>query len=106
MAWFKSIRLDEIEVGTSREVVVDDQHVLLCRTEEKSVHAIANCCTHDGGLLGEGRLDGHIIECPRHGAQFDVRSGSVLRMPASTAVEIFEVTIDDDGRVSIAVEDD
>lgn len=106
MTWFKTIPLEEIDLGTTREVVVDAERVLLCRTGDRTVHAIANCCTHDGGILGEGTLDGHIVQCPRHGAQFDVRTGAVVRMPASSSIESFPVEIDADGRISVALEDD
>ncbi|MBI4769747.1 MAG: non-heme iron oxygenase ferredoxin subunit, partial [Chloroflexi bacterium] len=42
--------------------------------------AIADVCSHDDGPVAEGDLDGHEIECPRHGARFDVRSGKVLSL--------------------------
>jgi 3-phenylpropionate/trans-cinnamate dioxygenase ferredoxin subunit len=59
-------------------------------------YAIEDLCTHDDGPLAEGELDGHEIECPRHGARFDVRSGKVLTMPAVTDVPRYEVRLDGD----------
>jgi 3-phenylpropionate/trans-cinnamate dioxygenase ferredoxin subunit len=44
--------------------------------------AIGDVCTHDGGPLGDGDLDGYQVICPRHGARFDVRSGKALTLPA------------------------
>ena len=44
---------------------------------------IDDVCTHDGGPLGEGELDGFEIACPRHGARFDVRNGCAKTMPAT-----------------------
>jgi 3-phenylpropionate/trans-cinnamate dioxygenase ferredoxin subunit len=52
-------------------------------------------CTHDGGTLTGGTLTGHAIQCPRHGAQFDVRTGAVLRMPAYVGVETYTVEVRD-----------
>jgi 3-phenylpropionate/trans-cinnamate dioxygenase ferredoxin subunit len=58
--------------------------------------ALDDCCTHDDGPLGEGRLDGFVIECPRHGAKFDVRSGRVLAMPATRDIPAHQVKVDGD----------
>lgn len=57
---------------------------------------IADVCTHDGGPLAEGVLDGFALECPRHGALFDVRTGAVLAMPAVVPVPTFAVKIEGD----------
>lgn len=56
-------------------------------------YAIEDVCTHDGGPLAEGELYDHEIECPRHGARFDIRTGKVLSMPAVTDVPRYEVRI-------------
>jgi 3-phenylpropionate/trans-cinnamate dioxygenase ferredoxin subunit len=57
-------------------------------------YAIEDTCTHDGGPLAEGDLDGYVIECPRHGARFDIRTGKVLSFPAVTDVEAFDVKVE------------
>jgi 3-phenylpropionate/trans-cinnamate dioxygenase ferredoxin component len=56
--------------------------------------AIEDVCTHDDGPLGEGTLDGCEIECPRHGARFDIRTGAVTRMPAAAPVAAFAVKVE------------
>ena len=53
-------------------------------------------CTHDGGPLGDGDLEGCEIICPRHGARFDIRSGKALTMPATQDTGCHEVRIDGD----------
>jgi 3-phenylpropionate/trans-cinnamate dioxygenase ferredoxin component len=53
-------------------------------------------CTHDGGPLVTGRLDGYTIICPRHGARFDIRTGEALSRPASVDLAVHEVKIDGD----------
>jgi 3-phenylpropionate/trans-cinnamate dioxygenase ferredoxin subunit len=55
---------------------------------------IEDVCTHDGGPLGDGNLFDHCIECPRHGALFDIRDGSVLSMPAVVPVPTYEVKVE------------
>ena len=59
-------------------------------------YAIDDCCTHDGGPLGQGRIDGFHIICPRHGARFDIRTGRALTMPAVHATPAHEVKVDGD----------
>ncbi len=59
-------------------------------------YAIEDVCTHDNGPLAEGELDGFEIECPRHGARFDIRSGKVLAMPAVVDVPWFPTRIEGD----------
>jgi 3-phenylpropionate/trans-cinnamate dioxygenase ferredoxin subunit len=56
-------------------------------------YCIDDVCTHDGGPLGEGRLDDHAIACPRHGAKFDIRTGRPLTMPATVPTLVHEVKV-------------
>ncbi|MBI5595053.1 MAG: non-heme iron oxygenase ferredoxin subunit [Elusimicrobia bacterium] len=56
-------------------------------------YAVEDVCTHDDGPLGEGSLKGGELECPRHGARFDVKSGAALRMPAVVPVRTFPVKV-------------
>ena len=58
--------------------------------------AIDNVCTHDGGTLGEGILVGDAVECPRHGARFQVETGRVLALPAVMPVRSYPVRIEAD----------
>ncbi len=57
-------------------------------------YAIADLCTHDDGPLEDGKLEGFEVECPRHGARFDIRTGKALCLPAVTAVPIFQVKVE------------
>jgi len=57
--------------------------------------AIADLCTHDDGPLGDGLLSDHDIECPRHGARFDIRTGKALCLPAVTDVPSYAVKVED-----------
>ena len=55
--------------------------------------AIEDVCTHDGGPLGEGEIEGEEIICPRHGARFSLRTGEVLAPPAYEALPVYEVRL-------------
>ena len=59
-------------------------------------YAFEDRCTHDDGPLGEGPLDGCEIECPRHGARFDIRDGRVTHSPAMYPLEFYEVEVKDE----------
>ena len=59
-------------------------------------YAIDNICTHDRGPLGEGTLAGDQVECPRHGARFDVKTGRVTAFPAVKPVKFYPVQIEGD----------
>ena len=76
--------------------------IAICRVDGK-LYAIEDICTHDDGPLGEGFLDGCEIECPRHGARFDVRTGPATRMPAAAPVRTFPLKVED-GEVLVEVE--
>jgi 3-phenylpropionate/trans-cinnamate dioxygenase ferredoxin subunit len=76
----------------------------LCRDDAGTFYAVEDVCTHDGGPLGEGSLEGFAIECPRHGAQFDIRTGEVLQMPAVVPIRTFPVKLEN-GRVYVEVEE-
>lgn len=59
-------------------------------------YAIGNVCTHVGGPLAEGTLEGYEVECPWHGSKFDVRTGEVARGPAMRSESTYEIKVDGD----------
>jgi len=81
---------------------VDDHDVAVCNVGGE-FYAIDDLCTHDGGSLDQGELDEAEIECPRHGARFDVRTGAATQLPAFQAVETHEVRVDGD-TIQVGVE--
>ena len=56
-------------------------------------YAIEDVCTHDEGPLAEGQLTGCVIECPRHGATFDVKTGKALSAPAHIDIPTYNVRV-------------
>ncbi|MCO6456533.1 MAG: non-heme iron oxygenase ferredoxin subunit [Pirellulaceae bacterium] len=87
--------LSEIPDPGKKLVEVDDALVVLFRVGGQ-FYCLDDVCTHDGGPLGEGRLTGYEIHCPRHGARFDIRSGKVLSMPATEDTRAHEVKVEGD----------
>jgi len=83
----RSIDLAE---GAVLRVESDGLPVALARVEG-TVHAVSDTCTHEEASLSEGFLDGHTLECPHHGALFDVRDGRALTLPAIEGLRTFSV---------------
>jgi len=93
--WVRAASASEIAPGGFKEVRLDDRTIAIFHLDD-GYYAIEDVCTHDGGPLAEGILEGNVIECPRHGARFDVKTGAVLSLPAVTPVPIFEVRVEGD----------
>jgi 3-phenylpropionate/trans-cinnamate dioxygenase ferredoxin subunit len=55
--------------------------------------AIGDVCTHDDGPLGDGDLEGYNIVCPRHGAEFDVKTGKAVQMPAVVDIPAYPIRV-------------
>jgi 3-phenylpropionate/trans-cinnamate dioxygenase ferredoxin component len=85
----------EIEEGVVKVVRVGDAPIGLTKIEGE-YFAFADVCTHDDGPVAEGELDDYIIECPRHGAKFDIRTGKVRQLPAVVPIPIYAVKVEGD----------
>ncbi len=81
--------------GAKSLIEVDDRLVILFRIGD-DFFCIDDVCTHDGGTLSDGAHEGCEIECPRHGAKFDVRTGKAISMPATQNTVAHEVKVDGD----------
>ena len=86
---------NEIEPGNARSFLVGEKKIAVCNVNG-TFYAINDVCTHDGGPLDQGVLEGSIIACPRHGAKFDVTTGEAVQMPAVIPVDTYPVEIEDD----------
>ena len=93
-------RVADVAHGEVRVVEVDGRSIALGRTEDGRFGAIDNVCTHDGGTLGEGELEGDCVECPRHGGGFDIFTGQVCALPPVIPVTAYPVRLND-GQVEV-----
>ena len=94
-AYIAVAQTSEIPVGAFKAVQTGGKNLLVCHTPS-GFHVIDDTCTHDDGPLGDGWLDGEVIECPRHGAKFDVTTGKVLCLPAAVPVKSYPVVVEGD----------
>ncbi len=83
------------EFGDSDRLSVDydDRAVLIFRVEGR-YYAVEDLCSHDGQPLTDGQVVGHALECPRHGARFDLRTGKALCMPAIEPIPVYGVRVE------------
>jgi len=86
-------KVGEIPDGGVKVVRLEDQAVAVFNLGGE-YFAIDDVCTHDGGPLAEGTVDGDQIECPRHGARFNIKTGAVLSLPATTPVPTYSVRVE------------
>jgi 3-phenylpropionate/trans-cinnamate dioxygenase ferredoxin subunit len=91
----KVARVDDLAPGERLWLEFEEETVVLFNINGR-FYCIADVCTHDGGPLEDGELEGYEVECPRHGARFDVRTGAALCLPAVTPVPTFEVKVEGD----------
>jgi 3-phenylpropionate/trans-cinnamate dioxygenase ferredoxin component len=100
--WVRVCGEGDIAEGAVGYAEVDGLRLAVCH-QDGAYYAIDDVCTHDGGPLDQGELQGFNIECPRHGAKFDIRTGRVTALPAIVPVGTYEVKVEG-GDVLVDVE--
>jgi 3-phenylpropionate/trans-cinnamate dioxygenase ferredoxin component len=91
--WVDVAPYDEFAPGSVRSVDVDGVQVAVFNVDG-TCYAIEDTCTHDGGVLTGGEVEGDVVICPRHGARFCIRTGKVLGPPAYEDVAVFAVRVE------------
>ncbi|MFQ5803204.1 MAG: Rieske (2Fe-2S) protein [Candidatus Methylomirabilales bacterium] len=92
--FIKVAQTKDIAVGKGILVELEGERIALFNVNG-TFHAIGDTCTHAGGPLSEGDLDGDAVTCPWHGAQFDVKTGEVISPPAPEPVTSYRVKVED-----------
>lgn len=88
----KVATVDDIPAGSGKCVECGGKELAVFNIDG-SFHAIDNACTHQGGPLAEGTVDGHTVICPWHGGPFDVTTGEALRPPPRKNVATYRVRV-------------
>jgi 3-phenylpropionate/trans-cinnamate dioxygenase ferredoxin subunit len=99
----KACRADDLAEGDTKSVTVGGRPLILAR-HGGAIHALDNLCTHDGGDLSEGKIIDGQIQCPRHGALFDLKTGDATGMPAVMGINAYDVNIEN-GDVLVKLKD-
>ena len=85
----------DVPPGRMIVVAIERERIMLANVEGR-FYALRDMCGHRNAPLSRGKLDGHIVECPLHFAQFDVRTGKLVDGPISADVPIYEVRVEGD----------
>src|SRR5689334_23373526 len=88
-------RVADVPQGGAEVFPVDGRRIAVYRLED-GFYAIDDICTHDGGPLAEGEVEGDEVICPRHGARFSIKTGAALTFPAVTPVDRYPVRVEGD----------
>ena len=83
----------DVPEGKMKKVIVGGLQVLVANVKGK-YYAIGDVCTHFGGPLDQGVLNGQEVQCPWHGSHFDVTNGQVKRGPAAKPEPVYEVKVE------------
>ena len=86
-------KTSDLAPGQMKWVAIDRERVVLANVDGV-FYALRDVCGHRQAPLSRGRLEGHLIECPLHFAQFDVRTGELVNGPVSTSVPVYEVLLE------------
>ena len=92
--WVRVCALSELLPGEF-QIAWDGDTAIAVFNIDGELYALEDVCTHDGGELAGGPIEGFEIECPRHGARFDLRTGEALCAPAYLPTAKFPVKIED-----------
>ncbi len=86
-------KASEVPAGRVEIFDVEDRKIAVYHLAD-GYYAIEDLCTHDGGPLAEGEIEGDQVICPRHGARFDIKTGAALTFPAITPVQSYPVRVE------------
>ncbi|MDT8405716.1 MAG: non-heme iron oxygenase ferredoxin subunit [Methylococcales bacterium] len=92
--WVTVAAVSELAEGEHKVVDIDGEDVVLIK-QNNAFYALADVCTHDGGDISSGVIEGDDIICPRHGARFCIKTGKVTAPPAYEDVSCYAVRIVD-----------
>ncbi len=95
--------LDDLPRERGVRLIVGDHRIALFRIGD-DVYAIGDRCSHAEASLSEGEIFDEAVECPRHGSEFDLRTGEPSSLPATAPVPTYDVTVED-GTVYLTLED-
>ncbi len=93
MKYIKAFNVEDVKEGEVKRVELNGAAIAIINLDGE-YHAISDTCSHEEASLSEGELDGNVITCPKHGSRFDVKTGSVLSLPAMFPVKVYEIKVE------------
>jgi 3-phenylpropionate/trans-cinnamate dioxygenase ferredoxin subunit len=102
MSFFEVAKTSDIPEGTMKAVSIQDKEIVIVNYD-RNYYAINRICTHMGGDLSKGKLEGKIVTCPRHGSRFDVTTGKSISGPK---IGFFKLKTKDEPGYQVKVDND
>ncbi|MBI2996632.1 MAG: non-heme iron oxygenase ferredoxin subunit [Candidatus Melainabacteria bacterium] len=99
------IKKSDVKEGQTKSFQLGNKKVVVCNVSG-SYYAIEDICSHDNAELVETKgqlVDAYQIECPRHGARFDVRTGEAKKMPATSPIKTYNVKVLNNNELEIEI---
>jgi nitrite reductase/ring-hydroxylating ferredoxin subunit len=93
MQFIRICSANDVPEGSAKAFRLNGNLVAVYHSEGK-FYVTEDTCSHEQEHLSEGWLDGEVIECPRHGAQFSLKTGEALSLPATEPIAVFEVKVE------------
>ena len=95
--WVRVAAAADVGEGTATAVEIGSHSIAVYHLAGGAFHVMDNVCSHAFALLSDGWLEGHVIECPLHAGQFDVRTGKGLCAPIEEDLKVYEIKIENGG---------
>jgi 3-phenylpropionate/trans-cinnamate dioxygenase ferredoxin subunit len=99
--FFEIASVDDLANGERLFVDIEERPIVVFNIGG-GYFAIGDVCSHDDGPLGDGEVEDHTVTCPRHGGQFDVRTGKATMLPAIQDIPAYPVRVSE-GKIEVGV---
>jgi len=100
MGFVKICKVSDVKDGTMKKFEVEEKEILVSNIGGK-YYAINNKCTHRNGDLSQGKLEGNIVTCPKHGSKFDITTGKVVSEPK---IPLLKLKVNDEEKYEVKID--
>ena len=101
--WVAACKVDDVEEEDVIPFRHEGKHLAIYRSPAGEFYCTDGICSHERAFLARGLVMGHLVECPKHNARFDYRTGEAKRAPAREAIRTYPVKVED-GTVYVELE--
>ena len=95
VTWHKACKTHDVEEDDVIQVIINGKDYAIYYLKDEGYFATDGLCTHEQAPLAEGLVMDGIIECPKHNARFDIKTGKVLSRPARADLNTYPIKIED-----------
>ena len=99
--FYEIAAVDDLATGDRLFVEIDGRPIVVFNIAGR-FFAIGDVCSHDDGPVGDGEIEDHTVTCPRHGGQFDVRTGKAVMLPAVQDIPAYPVRVEN-GMIHVGI---